>query len=112
MCSLFSVRGHRNEEFRVMAKPFDLRKQLKLHDNNLLGRLFADSGQMRDINWKDRNPHDVEPIIKRWEAMADSKRRHLQIIFQDVNDLSDDRGHRVLCEEIEGTNKDTLPSFA
>ena len=29
-----------------MAKAFDLRKQLKLHDNNLLRRLFADQQEM------------------------------------------------------------------
>lgn len=93
-----------------MAKTFDLRKQLKLHDNGLLRRLFAEQEAMVDIPWDTLRPHDVEPIVTAWESMADV-RRHFQVILQDVNELADPRGQKVLLEEMEWRCPDKLATF-
>ncbi len=88
-----------------MAKQFDLRKQLKLHDKSLLGRLFAGVDEMCDIAWDSLKPREDEPIVTAWEVMGDS-RRHFQVILQDVNELADPRGQKVLLEEMEwGANR-------
>src|SRR5438270_850152 len=84
-----------------MAKPFDLRKQLKLHANDLLRQVFAEVGQLEGYSWESLKPHDVEPIIDHWESMPEEDRRHLQVIFQDVNELSDECGHNLLLEEVD-----------
>ncbi len=90
-----------------MAKPFDLRKQLKLHDNGLLRRLFAEQEAMKDIAWDALGRRDMEPIVAAWEHMADA-RRHFQVILQDVNELSDARGLKVLMEAIGARSTDRL----
>lgn len=94
-----------------MAKAFDLRKQLKLHDNSLLRRLFADQEEMASIDWETLKRHDVEPIADAWEAMPDARRRHFQVILQDVNELSDPRGQKVLIEELEWQTPEKMPAF-
>ncbi|HBJ38776.1 MAG TPA: hypothetical protein DDZ51_29300 [Planctomycetaceae bacterium] len=83
-----------------MAKTFDLRKQLKLHDNALLRRLFAKQDVMAAVSWDELQQRDVEPIATAWEQMGDA-RQHFQVILQDVNELADQRGQKVLLEEIE-----------
>lgn len=93
-----------------MAKNFDLRKQLKLHDNGLLRRLFTDQGAMEGVPWDSLTPHEVEPIVAEWEAMGDA-RRHFQVILQDVNELSDQRGQKVLLEEMQWRCPERLPEF-
>ncbi len=45
-----------------MAKAFDLRKQLKLHDKQLLRRLFCDLPEMATVHWDTLRPNQVEPI--------------------------------------------------
>ncbi len=94
-----------------MAKPFDLRKQLKLHDNGLLQRLFAEQGEMLDFPWDSLKPHDVGPIVEKWEAMPETTRRELQVILQDLNELGDERSYKVLTEELEWRCPDKLEAF-
>lgn len=83
-----------------MAKPFDLRKQFKLHDKDLLRRFFSDQPAMQAIPWATLRRHDVEPIVTAWESMHDA-RRHFQVILLDVNELADPRGQKVLMEELQ-----------
>ncbi len=94
-----------------MAKAFDLRKQLKLHDNHLLRRLFADEEATESVDWEGLKKHEVEPIAEAWEAMPDARRRHFQVILQDVNELSDPRGQKVLIEELEWQSPEKMPAF-
>ena len=94
-----------------MAKQFDLRKQLKLHDNGLLQRLFAHQEETASVPWGTLRPHDIEPIVAAWETMSDVLHRHFQVILQDVNELSDPRGQKVLVEELEWQVPDKLPAF-
>lgn len=95
-----------------MAKPFDLRKQLKLHDNPLLREFFAGNPEMLAVPWESLTPHEVEPIVAIWEKMPDDLRRQSQVVLQDVHELSDDRGQRVLTEEIQWRDPDSMPAFS
>lgn len=94
-----------------MAKTFDLRKQLKLHDNGLLHQLFAEEPAMEEVAWDALGAHNVEPIVTAWEAMGEDRRRHYQVILHDVNELADPRGLKVLLEELEWQSPDRLQEF-
>ena len=93
-----------------MAKAFDLRKQLKLHDKQLLRRLFCDLPEMATVPWDTLRPHQVEPIIAVWEELGET-RRHYQVILQDVNELADSRGQKVLIDEIQWRSEERLPEL-
>jgi len=63
-----------------MAKPFDLKKQLKLHDKGLLRRLFADKHRvLTDVPWEGLKPaggsglRGPDPRGVRAEASGDSQ---------------------------------------
>jgi len=94
-----------------MAKTFDLRKQLKLHDNGLLQQLFVEEPAMADVPWDSLGAHNVEPIVAAWETMEDDRRRHHQVVLHDVNELADPRGLKVLLEELEWQCPDRLQEF-
>ncbi|HUP82304.1 MAG TPA: hypothetical protein VM260_27370 [Pirellula sp.] len=57
-----------------MAKSFDLRKQLKLHDKQLLRRRFSDLPEMASVPWDTLRPHQVEHIIAVWERLGEPLR--------------------------------------
>ena len=96
-----------------MAKPFDLKKQLKLHDKGLLRRLFADKYQVLiDVPWETLKPHEVDPIVEGWPSIHEETRRQLEVILQDVNELADERSQKVLVEDIEWRCPDKRGAFA
>ena len=95
-----------------MAKPFDLRKQLKLHDNGLLKRLFAEHGELLDFPWDSLRPQELEPLVEKWESMPETSRREVQVILQDISESADERGHKVLAEELGWRCPDRLEQFA
>jgi hypothetical protein len=96
-----------------MAKPFDLKKQLKLHDKGLLRRLFVEKFQvLADFPWDTLKPHEVDPITEGWPTVPDQTRRELEVVLQDVNELSDERSQKVLVEDIDWRCPDKKEVFA
>jgi len=96
-----------------VAKHFDLRKQLKLHDKGLLRRLFVDEHQvLKKIPWDNLRSNEVEPIVQAWGTIPDEVRRQIEVILQDVNELADERSQRVLVEDIDWRCSDQRETFA
>ncbi len=96
-----------------MAKPFDLKKQLKLHDKGLLRRLFVDRFQvLADVPWDGLRPHEVDPIIEGWPGISEHTRQELEVVLQDVNKPSDERSQKVLVEDLDWRCPDKREAFA
>jgi hypothetical protein len=83
-----------------MAKQFDPRKVLKHISNDLLRRLFAARDELAGVPWATLSETDAQPIFDAWQQLPEPKRREVQVILQDVNELADDRGLAVVAEEI------------
>ena len=86
-----------------MAKQFDPRKVLKQVSNSMLQQFFTRHGVMEDLAWEDLTETQVEPLFEAWQRMPERQRVEVQIILQDVNELADDRGLRVLAEEVQNS---------
>lgn len=95
-----------------MAKHFDLKKQLRLHDKGLLRRLFAEHGLLEDFAWEELSTRRIEPLVARWEGIEESARRAIQVVLQDANELAEERGQRVLADELAWRFPAKLPAFA
>lgn len=94
-----------------MATHFDLRKQFKLHDKGLLRRLFAGHRLLEDFPWHDLSVRHIEPFIARWNQVEEIARRHFQVLLQDVHELADERGQRLLTEELNWRYPGRLAEF-
>ena len=94
-----------------MAKAFDLRKNLKLHDKQLLGRLFERCGAPISLPWERLGPGEIRPIVDQWETLGDSK-RPVQIALQEISELADSRGLRLLIDELRDQHPKRLDEFA
>lgn len=91
-----------------MAKAFDLRKQLALHDNQLLRTLFRKVGAMKAVDWDSLGEHEIEPLIDAWEEMEEDRQK-FQAILQDVNEFSDEHNQRLLIEDLRSYANECLP---
>lgn len=94
-----------------MAKDFDPRRILRKVSNSLLRVCFERNGVVDGIPWDDLGETQVEPIFAAWQKMPEDKRRHIHIVLLDINELADERGVRVLVEEIQRTASDRLDEF-
>lgn len=95
-----------------MAKHFDLKKQLRLHDKGLLRRLFAEHGLLEDFSWEELSSRRIDPLIARWDGVEEPARRVIQVVLQDAHELAEERGQRVLAEELAWRFPEKLPVFA
>lgn len=84
----------------MVAKPFDLKRQLRLHHKGLLRRLFAEHGALRDFPWEGFLPKNIDHLFAAWEAIDGPTQRTIQVILQDVHELSGEPGQRVLWETL------------
>ncbi len=95
-----------------MAKLFDPIRLLKEISNELLCELFTRGGAKLQIPWDDLSQRDVAPIILLWETMPEVHRQRMHVILQEVHVLADERGLRVLAEELEWISPELTESFS
>lgn len=91
---------------------FDLKKQLTIHDRGLLQQLLGSEPSMDAVEWDTLPKSDIAPLISAWEAMDDAKKRHFQVILQDVQHLAEPKGLKVLIEELQWRHPDKLATMA
>lgn len=94
-----------------MAKDFDPRRILRKISNSLLRVCFERNGVVEGIPWDDLGETQVERIFAVWQKMPEDKRRHIHIVLLDINELADERGVKVLVEEIQRAAPDRLSEF-
>lgn len=91
---------------------FDLKKQLTIHDRSLLQELLGQEPTMQDIDWGSIPKNNIEAIATAWEGLEESRKRHFQVILQDVQHLADPKGLKVLIEELEWRHPGQMETFA
>jgi hypothetical protein len=94
-----------------MAKDFDPRRILHKISNSLTRVCFERAGVVEGIPWDDLGEAQVERIFTAWQKMPDDKRRLIQLVLQDINELANERGVKVLVEEIQRVAPDRLAEF-
>ena len=94
-----------------MARTFDPLRLLKEISNELLRELFLREGAKLQIPWDDLAHRDIGPIVLLWETMPESQRWKIHVILQEVQGLADERGLRVLTEELGWRHPDRVTEF-
>lgn len=85
-----------------MAKHFEPRRVLKQISKALLREFFQRRGDLSDLPWDTLTESDkVDVVYEAWYRLPDVRRRQTQLVFQDLVELADDRGMKVLAEEIQ-----------
>ena len=94
-----------------MTSLFDPIRMLKQVSNGLLKELFTRKREYLRIPWDELSETDIAPIVLYWETMPDTERRQMQVVLHDVHALGDERGLKVLAEEIAWRCPEKLPEF-
>lgn len=79
---------------------FDLKAQLKRHDNGLLQQLFAERKELLGVDWAVLKKSHVDPIVAAIRSLPPCKRRQIQVLLQSIAKLADNRGLKVIQEEL------------
>lgn len=83
---------------------FEPKKALKQISNTLLREYFTAHEELLDVHWDDLSEHKIEPIYEAWQSMPEKQRNEVQLVFQAVAELSDERGVNVLIEILNDAN--------
>jgi len=83
-----------------MAKPFDPRRLLKQISPPLLRLFFSRRRELAGIDWEEFKSTNGKQLTKAWQDLPDEKRKQFQVILQDVAELADERGLRIIAAEI------------
>ncbi len=95
-----------------MTKSFDPRTLLKQIAIPLLQEFFHRRGELRDLPWDElKENREVAPIFDAWQRLPDKRRRQVQTVLQDLLTLADDRGMKVIAEEIRHFAPDRMWEF-
>lgn len=84
-----------------MASAFDLRKVLKQISNVHLQQFFTRRGELRDVPWDGLKEHKVAPIVEAIQALPAAKRRQVQVLFKNFQQLAENAGLKVILEELQ-----------
>lgn len=85
-----------------MAKHLDPRTLLKKISVPLLHQFFQRQGVLLDLPWDElKEKRLVDPICDAWQRLPDGRHRQLQLTLQDLAELSNHRGMKVVAEEIQ-----------
>lgn len=95
-----------------MAKQFNPRKVLTLISNRFLAEFFRRRSELQEIPWAELAEEDMQIVYDAWQALPEDKRREVQVILQDIHELSDPRGLNVLAEEIQWRCPERMAEFA
>lgn len=94
-----------------MSKHFDPRKVLKQVSNPLLREFFTRRGQLQVVAWDTLSETEMDPVFEAWQQLPEAQRKEVQVVLQDVNELGDERGLRVLSESIQGWCPEKMAQF-
>lgn len=95
-----------------MPKPFDPIRILKELSNDLLRELFTREGAQLKIPWDDLSERDIAPIVLLWETMPQSRRLRIHVILQEVHELANELGLRVLAQQLDWLHPERTSEFA
>jgi len=90
---------------------FDLRAQLKRHDNGLLQQLFAERKELLAVQWAVLKKSQVDPIVAAIRALSPCKRRQIQVLLQSIAKLADNRGLKVIQEELSQRHPELVSTW-
>lgn len=90
---------------------FDLRKQLRQHDNGLLQQLFTEREELQDVSWSALKKTEVNPIIAGIKGLSPCRRREVQVLLQSIAKLADPRGLKVIHEELSQRHPTLVPTW-
>lgn len=95
----------------AVAAHLNTRQLFRKISNNLLKEMFERAG-MRDLPWLTMTESRIEPLIEALDAMEDEARRQFQGSLQDIIELTDDLGAKLLIEELGTAGRRVLEEFA
>jgi len=83
---------------------FNPKRVLRQISNALLKEFFEGHGHALPIPWDEITNTQINEVFRAWQALADTPRRQIEVIFHDLDEMANEDGIRVLVDE--GRNRD------
>jgi hypothetical protein len=97
-----------------MAGQYSTRNFFRQMPNTLLARYFDERGALENIDFAAMNGGKPDELFTAWLALPDVQRNKMDAEFQDIFEMSGEKGFRAIIDEAEWQmqeNPDDLKSF-
>ncbi|MBT8342774.1 MAG: hypothetical protein HKP58_06875 [Desulfatitalea sp.] len=92
-----------------MQQPFNPKRVLRQISNPYIKEYFERLGHPLEIDWDSISNTQVDSIFDAWQGLAGGPRKTAEILFQNVHDMSNENGIRVIIEDAHNHGEDLAP---
>ena len=92
-----------------MLQQFNPKRVLRQISNSLLKEFFERQGHPLEIDWDLISNTQVDSIFDAWQGLPDRPRKVAEIVFQDVHEMANEDGVRVIIEDARYHEVDLAP---
>jgi hypothetical protein len=92
-----------------MVQQFNPKRVLRQISNSFIKEFFERQGTPLDVDWDSITNTQVEGIFDAWQRLSDGPRKVAEIVFQDVHEMANEDGVRVILEDARYHGEDLSP---
>ncbi|HQI31565.1 MAG: hypothetical protein KA191_13120 [Verrucomicrobia bacterium] len=92
-----------------MTQQFNPKRVLRQISNPLLKAFFERQGHPLDVDWDRLANTQVDDIFDGWQRLPADQRKAVEVILQDVHEMANEDGTRVIIEEGQYHSEDLTP---
>ena len=92
-----------------MLQQFNPKRVLRQLSNPLIKEFFERQGNPLEIDWDSFSNTQVDSIFDAWQGLPDRPRKVAEIVFQDVHEMANEDGVRVMIEDARFHGEDLAP---
>jgi hypothetical protein len=82
-----------------MPQHYSPKTFLRQTSNELLRQCFAAHGALKELPWPEIAEHKIDAIYDAWQNLPELTRLQIESLFEDVDELADEDGLKVVIEE-------------
>lgn len=94
-----------------MARQYSPRSFFRHAPNNLLAQYFKEKGVLGEINFQEVTETKIDSVYEAWLALPDSERNRMDAEFQDIFEMSCEKGFRAIIDEATWQMQGTPDEF-
>lgn len=92
-----------------MAQPFNPKRVLRQVSKELLKEFFGQLGLSPVEDWDQPNSRLVDELYDAWQGLPDLQRKDVEVVLQDVHEMANEDGTRIIIEEALYRGENLVP---
>jgi hypothetical protein len=94
-----------------MARQYSIKSVFRNTPNKLLARYFQEHNTLTDFDFTSLKENKPDVLFNAWLALDDNTKQYMDVDFQDIFNLSCEKGVKAIIDEVKELGPDKLINF-